>query len=182
MQRSKGLCIFLLRYIQNEILFVKSLVMSFLLGNHLLNCESYNQTTLFEGAILVSTFGNTLTMKNWKPLLLLVLSVTLTPLVYGQNRKARQVAQSQVVSDVTKELLNNEAVKYSFHSNKLLLEDQIESIKDRFKSRYTEINSIEIEITTQQVTIVMDQIHSKDVLKSILNRFNCFEYLIVSEH
>lgn len=121
-------------------------------------------------------------MKNNQLLLLIVFFAAFMPFTYGQSGKTNQITQSQIVSKVLKESLDTETVKYSFRSNKLLLENQIESIEERLQSHYVEISSIEIELSTQQVTIILLKDHSNDVLSSILNRFNCFEYLIVSEN
>jgi hypothetical protein len=121
-------------------------------------------------------------MKKRQPLLLIVFFATLMPFAYGQSGKTNQIAESLIVCEVLKQSLDTETVKYLFHSNKLVLENQVESMEERLKLRYAEINLIEIEFSTQQVILILPKNNSIDLLETILNRFNCFEYLIVSEN
>lgn len=100
---------------------------------------------------------------------------------HGQNSAVTETTEPYPKTEVIKHFLNDNVVEYSFHSNKILLEQNKERWEYRFKLAYPEIKEINLNTATQEVTVSFPGNHEEETFSSLLKRFNCVDFIVVTD-
>lgn len=95
-----------------------------------------------------------------------------------ETEQVNVVDNSPIIAIVTENSDQSNLI-YSFVSNKMIVEEQIDRLESRFKTMYPSIIEIEMSSSDQIITLTLPNTHTPEELLAIIKRFNFTDYQIV---